>query len=723
MMNDGLGCCLFVSDTEILVQRHSTLHVKPTLIIPRHLTPSQVSSRFVPVHNKLRPTPPLNLYRHFPVDGILGILHLLSGPYIVFVTESSSEVCTLPRITTTCNSNHSLTSSHVYCVRDVLLLSILVPKDQPLLPRELAEEDAHMLQLIQTLLTPSKSPERFYYASGSYDLTRNYQDQACYTSTIKKSRLPCSKFWWNKHMVDDFKKSKCFDWILTAINGFVGTTGTCHVPHSVHDPSVEVLLLARRSRHRQGLRFTSRGVDIKGHASNEVECEQIVLPTQRRRVITSFVQVRGSLPLKWSQEATLLAVPRISHNSTLSEECFNAHMNHLENNYGELTCVNLVSGFGVTENVEKQQHQDQQVHVKSSRGDQHWLGSEYERLFRKRANADPRRKKNRRSMYVWFDFHRECSGGKYQQLSILADKVHSSLLRHGFFSSLETVNDDLMESIAGGRGSSRKSVGKTVMQQQIGVVRTNCMDTLDRTNATQALFSCMMLLEQLGLVRNEDDDDGGGGGGGSNSFLSSSSASSSSTSSSHPHSSVSSGMSLTNTSDDNDHNLSTLLGERLNRKFRGLWLQCGDRMSLCYASSQALKRDVVLIGKCVNRWSKLKDLTLSASRYLSNNFQQGRRQDALDLFLGEYVPTVATYDKAMVRYRAGLITTWWRAGACLGTCLWIVAWLLTRSRSMAWTLLVWCVLVLFLIWATMIKGWTLRWTSHFVERPCLLIHH
>lgn len=58
-------------------------------------------------------------------------------------------------------------------------------------------------------------------------------------------------------------------------------------------------------------RYLKRGVNEKGRVANDVETEQIVIenapegcPTQ----ISSVVQIRGSIPLFWSQETSRINI-------------------------------------------------------------------------------------------------------------------------------------------------------------------------------------------------------------------------------------------------------------------------------------------------------------------------------------------------------------------------------------------------------------------------------
>lgn len=57
-------------------------------------------------------------------------------------------------------------------------------------------------------------------------------------------------------------------------------------------------VISRRSRHRAGTRYKKRGVDDAGYVANYVETEQCLLVGGH---VLSFVQVRGSVPVYWSQ--------------------------------------------------------------------------------------------------------------------------------------------------------------------------------------------------------------------------------------------------------------------------------------------------------------------------------------------------------------------------------------------------------------------------------------
>ena len=64
------------------------------------------------------------------------------------------------------------------------------------------------------------------------------------------------------------------------------------------DMKFALLFISRRSRYRQGCRFIKKGIDFNGHPANFVETEQILWLGDGR--LSSYVQIRGSIPLKWS---------------------------------------------------------------------------------------------------------------------------------------------------------------------------------------------------------------------------------------------------------------------------------------------------------------------------------------------------------------------------------------------------------------------------------------
>lgn len=72
--------------------------------------------------------------------------------------------------------------------------------------------------------------------------------------------------------------------------------------------SLNVTLLARRSRHFAGTRYLKRGVSEQGKVANDVEHEQIIHDESRSAsdgIFSSFLQIRGSIPTFWTQESSV----------------------------------------------------------------------------------------------------------------------------------------------------------------------------------------------------------------------------------------------------------------------------------------------------------------------------------------------------------------------------------------------------------------------------------
>jgi hypothetical protein len=80
------------------------------------------------------------------------------------------------------------------------------------------------------------------------------------------------------------------------------------------------------------------------------------------------------------------------------------------------------------------------------------------------------------AQYLYFDFHTECKGMRFDRVSVLIDRLVPTLQDMGWYQAL----------------------GETqVLSKQTGVVRSNCMDCLDRTNVMQSALGKWALERQL----------------------------------------------------------------------------------------------------------------------------------------------------------------------------------------------------------------------------------
>jgi hypothetical protein len=72
--------------------------------------------------------------------------------------------------------------------------------------------------------------------------------------------------------------------------------------------SLNLALIARRSRHFAGTRYLKRGASEQGKVANDVEHEQILHDESKSPssgVFCSYLQVRGSIPTFWTQESSV----------------------------------------------------------------------------------------------------------------------------------------------------------------------------------------------------------------------------------------------------------------------------------------------------------------------------------------------------------------------------------------------------------------------------------
>ncbi|MDR3739007.1 MAG: SAC family polyphosphoinositide phosphatase [Terracidiphilus sp.] len=132
------------------------------------------------------------------------------------------------------------------------------------------------------------------------------------------------RFLWNSHLLGEFGEARgalpeVDHWVTPVMNGFIECGEV-----SVGGPggSLALCLISRRSRHRQGTRFHRRGIDAGNNVANFVETEELLLGGEGG--LRSVVQVRGSVPVYWSQEPTLKYTPACALHPGVTEE----HVRH-----------------------------------------------------------------------------------------------------------------------------------------------------------------------------------------------------------------------------------------------------------------------------------------------------------------------------------------------------------------------------------------------------------
>ncbi|XP_067937896.1 phosphatidylinositide phosphatase SAC2-like [Watersipora subatra] len=305
----------------------------------------------------------------------------------------------------------------------------------------------------------------FYYYSPNGDITSSVQRQnlPSYHTDAPLWKRADERFFWNKALLEDLIVSNdplADHWIQPIIQGFFERK-TCSVSESRFyqqtglDSHFEfsLTLLSRRSRHRAGTRYKRRGLDPDGSCANYVETEQII-GFQTHTV--SYVQVRGSIPVFWSQPGHKYRPPPIIDKD--EEEiavAFDKHFKEQLNHYKDVTCVNLVERSGREKIMAK-------VFLR------HVL------LYN-----------NPSVSYVAFDFHEYCRGMQFDNVSMLTESIKDFIKDHKYC----WVD------------------GQGMICEQNGVFRVNCIDCLDRTNVVQTAVARIIIdlqVRKLGLLTPDD---------------------------------------------------------------------------------------------------------------------------------------------------------------------------------------------------------------------------
>ncbi|TYG74179.1 hypothetical protein ES288_D04G162000v1 [Gossypium darwinii] len=386
-------------------------------------------------------------------------------------------------------------------------------------------DEAYFMSLLKTV---EATPGLYY--SYETDITVNLQ-RRCKLMEVWTSKplwkQADPRFVWNNHLLEELIEYKLDRFIIPLLQGSFQVTQL-----KLKSSPATFTLLSRRCTRRLGTRMWRRGANLEGDTANFIETEQLL---ELEGFRCSSLQIRGSIPLLWEQIVDLSYKPQlriIQHEQT--PQVVERHFNDLYQRYGETIAVDLTD----------------------KHGDEGQLSAAYAEEMQKLPNV----------RYVSFDFHHVCGSSNFANLQVLYDKISEEFEKQGYF----LIDKD----------------GK-ILEEQRGIIRSNCIDCLDRTNVTQSYLAQQTLdiqLQRLGVFTSTE-------------YISM-----------FPEDYV---------------------------KFRTLWAEQGDEISLEYAGTHALKGDLVRYGKQTVA-GFIKDGMSALSRYYVNNFHDGIRQDALDLVSGRY---------------------------------------------------------------------------------------
>ncbi|XP_015601524.1 polyphosphoinositide phosphatase isoform X2 [Cephus cinctus] len=523
-------------------------------------------------------------------------------------------------------------------------------------PRDLTSQDA-----IDSEDT-EESEDFFNMWALRKDWQNNGYGERCIDYGIRSN--PHRRFVWNSHLLAPVEKYLHRDWNLYVIHGFIGQSNI-----SIFGRSMYVTIIARRSNKYAGTRFLKRGANFDGDVANEVETEQIVhdsgVSSFNNGRFSSFVQMRGSVPGHWRQDVSKM-VPKPTITCDLTDpyvETAGAHFNQLLKRYGSpIIILNLVK------KREKKKHE-------STLSEELSMAVKYLNQF-----LPPEHQVH----YISFDMARMNKGKEAKVMGRLANIAHNAVLKTGIFLSQNPYYsqrnlftpvsnnkkphkadyNSIMSTTAhesrnwngdSGRSGNTSVSGfesksftdlddSTLLVEnkireyfatrgtvQTGIIRTNCVDCLDRTNTAQfAIGKCALGFQLCAL-----------------------------------------GV-LVSPKLEFDSDCVRMLEE--------LYEDHGDTLALQYGGSQLVHR-IKTYRKTAPWTSQGNDIMQTLSRYFSNTFSDQEKQHTINLFLGLFIPEEGKppiwelwtdyylHHKPACRYtrKTRLLTQWWdkNVGKCL----------------------------------------------------------
>ncbi|XP_020094126.1 phosphoinositide phosphatase SAC1 [Ananas comosus] len=538
-------------------------------------TPQEVNNLLQRISEGNRSTGGLNFVAK--VYGIAGCIKFLESYYLILVTKRR-------QIGAICG--HA-----IYCIDESQMIT--VPHSS-----------------IQSDVAHSKSEIRYKKLLSSVDLTKDFYYSYTYPimQSLQKNVLSSGKekmpydnlFVWNEFLTRPIR-SRCSNtlWTIALVHGHFKQAKL-----SIFWREFTVALISRRSRHFAGTRYLKRGVNDLGRVANDVETEQLILDEEAglsRGRMSSVVQMRGSIPLFWSQEASRFS-PKpdiILQRYDPTYQATKLHFEDLVQRYGNpIIVLNLIK------TVEK-------------RPREMMLRREFANAVGYLNQILPEEKQLK---FIHWDFHKFAKSKSANVLAVLGGVASQALDLTGFYCSGKPKNEknrsNQLSRTSTGREASSGDLSrlssnieifkptsaqerrKELNQQrsvenearfQSGVLRTNCIDCLDRTNVAQYAYGLAALGRQLHAM----------------------------------------GLSDVPKVDSNSS-----IAEALMEMYQSM----GDALAQQYGGSAAHN---TVFPERQGKWkatTQSREFLKSIKRYYSNAYTDGEKQDAINLFLGYFQP-------------------------------------------------------------------------------------
>ncbi|KLU83662.1 synaptojanin 2 [Magnaporthiopsis poae ATCC 64411] len=471
-----------VSQSHALIFRHSHGNdafangsFAPSRPRPGESAAAKCIVEFAPSNRKL-----LSEYRPLtprPIYGTLGLLSIGRDVFICVITQATRVATLRPGETI-----ERIAMVEFFCLTTNEYDDVLAADPNDLDDYALSRRDPtveHPCHEVQKLLSNGS----FYYST-DFDVTNRLQDRSVDASTFDIDNFDES-FLWNSYMIDplvqfrsrlmprDREALDAARFLTSAIRGFCLTMtipqSSAPLRESRAGMPSYLTVISRLSCRRAGTRFNSRGIDDDGNVANFVETETIYWSPSG--VVFSYAQVRGSVPIFWEQTAGLLPGHQkitITRSPDGTQPAFNKHFEELEQTYGAVHVINLLS--------------------ESKPGE-----VELSQLFRYGIQHCPLSRRGEKQQdhallrATEYDFHAETRGPQgYEAAQQIRDHIEHSADGFAYYLAETTTDGD-----DGNRQQPSAAGRYVVVLQQEGVFRTNCLDCLDRTNLIQTNISKM----------------------------------------------------------------------------------------------------------------------------------------------------------------------------------------------------------------------------------------
>ncbi|KAH0906990.1 hypothetical protein HID58_038817 [Brassica napus] len=528
--------------------------------------------------------------------GIIGFIKFLGPYYMLVITERREigEICG--------HRVYEVSKSDIISLRNSSVLSNFANS---------RDENRYKRLLCMVDLTKD------FFFSYSFNIMRSFQKNIC--DRESGGTLYKKMFVWNEFLTRGIRHHlRNTVWTVALVYGFFKQTSLSEAGRNF-----KLTLIARRSRHNAGTRYLKRGINESGNVANDVETEQIVsedVPEDHPMQISSVVQNRGSIPLFWSQETSRMNIKPdiVLSKRDLNFEATRLHFENLVDRYGiPIIILNLIK-------------------TKERRPRESVLRAEF-------ANAIDFINKDlpeeNRLRFLHWDLHKHFQSKTANVLALLGKVATCALMLTGFFyyqvtpamkldGYLSLSSSDIQLDLGGKMYSIRKVIFRAPIADmsprnssdddsgeydspeknfrpsknvdngdfdvkpsrlQSGVLRTNCIDCLDRTNVAQYAYGWAALGQQLHALGIRDAP-------------------------------------------------TIELDDPLSSSLMGLYERMGDTLAYQYGGSAAHNK---VFSERRGQWkaaTQSQEFLRTLQRYYNNAYMDADKQDAINIFLGTFQP-------------------------------------------------------------------------------------